>query len=104
MTQKLVARIGSPAGITISPDLWGIFLEDLYVRALRRCASIASEPDATGRGWLEREVARHADRIRASAHADDRKAFSNERFEQEVAWMLSFARQRGGLVTDQVGR
>ncbi|MBC9824051.1 alpha-L-arabinofuranosidase C-terminal domain-containing protein [Terrabacter sp. MAHUQ-38] len=29
MTQKLVARIGSPAGITISPDLWGIFLEDL---------------------------------------------------------------------------
>ncbi|MFC7598413.1 alpha-L-arabinofuranosidase C-terminal domain-containing protein [Terrabacter sp. GCM10028922] len=29
MAHKLVARIGSATGTTISPDLWGIFLEDL---------------------------------------------------------------------------
>ena len=79
-------------------------LHELYVRALRRCAALADERDASGRGWLEREVERHAHQVRAAAHADANKAFSNDRFEQEVAWMLSFARQRGGQVTDQVGR
>ena len=79
-------------------------LRDLYVRALRRCAAVADERDASGRGWLQREVERHTQQIRAAAHADQKKAFSNDRFEQEVAWMASFARQRGGRVTDQVGR
>lgn len=79
-------------------------LRDHYVRALQRCAAIAAETDASGRGWLEREVTRIAELIRESAHADEKKAYANERFEQEVAWMLSFARQRSGRVTAQVGR
>lgn len=75
-----------------------------YLAALRRCAAIAAETDHSGRGWLEREVARHAHRIRTAAHADQRKPFTNERFEQEVAWMTTFARQRSGQVERQVGR
>ena len=79
-------------------------LHEAYVRAVKRCAAIAAETDASGRGWLEREVDRHASQIRAAAHADEKKAFSNERFEQEVAWMLTFARQRAGQIERQVGR
>lgn len=79
-------------------------LRDAYVRALQRCAALAAETDASGRGWLEREVGRHASQIRTAAHADEKKAFSNERFEQEVAWMLTFARQRAGQIERQVGR
>jgi spore coat protein CotH len=79
-------------------------LRDAYERALRRCAAIAAEVDGSGRGWLEREVGRHAAQIRAAALDDQNKAWSNERFEQEVAWMSSFARQRSGQIARQVGR
>lgn len=71
---------------------------------VQRCAANAAAADDSGRGWLEREVERHASQIRAAAHADEHKAFSNERFEQEVAWMVTFARQRAGEVERQVGR
>lgn len=79
-------------------------LEQMYRDALRRCAIVASDREGQADGWLAREVARHANQIRASVHADTRKSFSNDRFEQEVAWMLAFARQRSGQVEDQVGR
>ena len=79
-------------------------LREAYIRALRRCAIVAGERDASGQGWLEREVARHATQIRAAALADQKKAYSNERFEQEVAWMSSFARQRSGQIERQIGR
>jgi spore coat protein CotH len=79
-------------------------LRDMYVDALRRCAAIASERSGEQPGWLEREIARHANQIRAAAHTDGNKSFSNERFEQEVAWMLAFARHRSGQVERQIGR
>ena len=79
-------------------------LRFIYERALRRCAAIAGEVDASGRGWLEREVARHAGQIREAALTDQKKAWDNARFEQEVAWMLSFARQRSGQIERQIGR
>jgi hypothetical protein len=79
-------------------------LRDACVAALKQCAALASETDASGRGWLEREVSRHAGQIREAALADEKKAFSNERFEQEVTWMLTFARQRAGQIERQVGR
>ncbi|WP_157899708.1 CotH kinase family protein [Luteitalea pratensis] len=79
-------------------------LRDAYIQALRKCAAIATQADASGQGWLEREVGRHANQIRGAAHTDEKKAWSNERFEQEVAWMSSFARQRSGQVERQVGR
>lgn len=79
-------------------------LRDIYVAALRRCAAIADAREADGgtAGWLEREVARTAAMIRASAVTDTTKAYTNERFEQEVAWMLRFARYRGADVLEQV--
>lgn len=79
-------------------------LREAYTRALRRCAAIAAEADANGQGWLAREVVRHANQIRDAALTDEKKAWPNERFEQEVAWMLSFARLRSGQVERQIGR
>ena len=61
---------------------------------MRRVAAIAAAPQASGEGWLEHEVRRHAATIRAAAHADPSKAFTNPRFEQEVEWMIRFARYR----------
>ena len=46
-----------------------------------------------GRSRFLRE-ARHAATIREAAHADPSKAFTNPRFEQEVEWMIRFARYR----------
>ena len=69
-------------------------LREQYVAALRRVAAIAGAPQASGEGWLEHEVRRHAATNRAAAHADPSKAFANPRFEQEVEWMIRFARYR----------
>ena len=69
-------------------------LREQYVAALRRVAAIAGAPQASGEGWLEHEVRRHAATIREAAHADPSKAFTNHRFEQEVEWMIRFARYR----------
>jgi spore coat protein CotH len=70
---------------------------DVFRNAARRCAILAE-------GWLEQEVARQAAMIRTAAREDLNKAYKDERFEQEVAWMLTFARQRSGQVYRQVGR
>jgi spore coat protein CotH len=71
---------------------------DVFRDAARRCAAIAAHD-----GWLEREVARQAAMIRSAAIEDTNKAYRNERFEQEIAWMLTFAKQRSGQVYRQVG-
>lgn len=76
----------------------------IFRDALRRCVALAGERDGHSQGWLEREIGRHANQIRAAVHADTRKAFSNDRFEQEVAWMLAFARYRGSEILDQLER
>ena len=71
---------------------------------MRRVVAIADERPAggDGQGWLGREIARQTALIRESAYADPSKVWSNERFEQEVAWMATFARQRGREVFEQV--
>ncbi len=78
-------------------------LKNVYRDALRRVAAIADErPEGSdGRGWLEAETQRLASLIRESAYADPSKSWSNERFEQEVGWMTTFARQRGREVLGQ---
>jgi spore coat protein CotH len=79
-------------------------LRDKYLSALRRCAGIAAEPaaDGSGPGWLEREVAREAAMIRDAAYDDRQKAYTNPRFEEEVTWMLAFARHRSAEVLRQL--
>lgn len=81
-------------------------LRDRYVLALRRVASIAAEtgPSGTGPGWLEREAARLTTMIRESAYADPSKAYTNQRFEEEVVWLQFFGRHRSAHVLEQVGR
>jgi len=78
-------------------------VRDVFRAALRRCAAIAAATSDAGPGWLEQEVGRQAAMIRSAAREDRNKAWSDERFEQEVAWMLAFARQRSGQVYRQVG-
>lgn len=77
-------------------------LRDAYLGALRRCAAIAVEGagEATP-GWLEAEVTREVGLIRTAAYEDTRKPYTNERFEEEVAWMLTFARHRSHAVVVQ---
>jgi hypothetical protein len=75
-------------------------LRQQYLEALQRVAAIAATPQESGAGWLEHEVQRHAATIRAAAHADPSKPFTNQRFEQEVAWMVQFARYRASRVAD----
>ncbi len=95
---------GMAANVLLSTALGYSPFRDAFVAALRRCAAIASEvPEAGSSGWLEHEVWRQAELIRAAAREDVNKAYSDARFEQEVGWMLSFARQRSGQVWRQVG-
>jgi hypothetical protein len=77
---------------------------DVFRDAARRCAVIAAEAGpGGGPGWLEQEIGRQVALIRSAVREDTNKAFGEDRFEQEVAWMLSFARQRSGQVYRQVG-
>ena len=50
------------------------------------------------RGWLEREVDRLYTQIRTTMRADPVKAYTNEEFEDGVAFMKQFARERGPFV------
>ena len=78
---------------------------EAYAAALRRCVAVATEiAPGTGNGWLELEIVQQAALIREAALADPSKPFDNERFEQEVAWMFTFAQQRPRQVERQVGR
>jgi hypothetical protein len=54
------------------------------------------------RGWLEREVDRLYTQIRATMRADTLKAFTDDEFEDAVAYMRQFARERGPYVRCEV--
>lgn len=65
-----------------------------YLQVLEACASQG--------GWLEQEIAATAGLIRAAAHADDRKAFSNEEFEAGIAFLRAFAQSRPAIVRAEI--
>jgi spore coat protein H len=50
------------------------------------------------RGWLEREIDRLYTQIRPAMRADPVKAFTSDDFEEAVAYMRRFARERGPYV------
>ena len=96
-----------------------INLLDVYLDALLRAAEIASTPvdeeavAASARsgaaapkppppGWLETEILREYQQIRAIARSDTFKPYSNDEFEQAVEDLLTFARQRSTFVKDEV--
>jgi spore coat protein CotH len=72
-------------------------LRAFYLDALETCARLAAEA-----GWLETQVAARASLIREAAYQDSRKAFSNEEFESEVAFLREFARRRSAIVLAEV--
>jgi spore coat protein CotH len=69
---------------------------------------VAREPgsidDAPTPGWLEREVTREYEQVRAAVWADSQKPFSSEEFEEAVQIMLDFARGRSAFVRQEVQR
>ena len=71
-------------------------LREFYLQALERCAREA--------GWVEQAIVTRANLIRAAAHADDHKSFSNDVFETEVAKLTGFAQARPGFVLMEVAR
>jgi spore coat protein CotH len=77
------------------PDLYR-----LYLQTLLECAAAATEPasaDSTA-GWLEAEVQKETAQIRQAGLADTGKPFTNERFEDELAKVLAFAKGRSAFV------
>jgi spore coat protein CotH len=54
------------------------------------------------RGWLEREIDRLYALIRSSMRSDTFKPFSNDEFEDSVAFLRQFARERGPYVRCEV--
>jgi hypothetical protein len=72
-------------------------LRALYLDVLERCARAAAED-----GWLEAEIIRAAAQIRDAAYEDPVKLFSNEAFDESVAFMMEFARRRPSFVLEAV--
>jgi len=74
----------------------------LYVETLLACAAAAAAPvsvsEESTAGWLEAEVQKEVSQIRLAALADRNKPYSNERFEDEAAKVLAFARNRPSYV------
>lgn len=82
--------------------------EAAYLDALLAAAASADEPPADAveeprPGWLEREILRQYDQVRAAALADALKPFDNAGFEAAVAELVAFARARSAFVRAQVG-
>jgi hypothetical protein len=55
-------------------------------------------------GWLEAEAAFESAQIRQAGYDDREKRFSSERFDDELAKVMRFARERGPFVLAEVNR
>src|SRR6185295_2184306 len=85
-------------------------LRELYLDTLLACADSAlALPDGTqpapgsdALGWLEAEIVREYEQIRAAVLADTTKLTSNEDFEKASADIRTFARLRSNNVREQV--
>ncbi len=74
-------------------------LRNLYLDVLERCARSASDG-----GWLESEIARADALIRRSVYEDASKPFSNESYDQGVAYLVEFAKKRSPYVLQEVAK
>jgi hypothetical protein len=78
-------------------------LKTAYLRALLAAVEAASELDPDDpRGWLEREVERAYEQVRAWVLADPFKPYSDEEFESAVEALRTFARVRPAFVRCEV--
>jgi spore coat protein H len=83
-------------------------LREFYLDTLLACADLALEPAANTTigsgpiGWLEAEIIREYDQIKAAVTSDTTKLSSNEEFEKAYADIRTFAQQRSSAVREQV--
>jgi hypothetical protein len=78
-------------------------LRQAYLDALMQCVRLAEEADANDpRGWLEREVDRQAGHIALAVAQDPVFPFSFDQFQDDVGFLLRFARTRPEFVRCQV--
>jgi spore coat protein CotH len=91
-----------------SPDL-----RELYLSTILECADSildvstanpASAPAATSAvGWLEAEIQREADQIRAATYADPaREVYTNADFDESIRFLTNWAQTRSAIVRAQV--
>ena len=88
------------------PHLRTVYIDTMEQAAILAAAPPDSPPPAGEpvQGWLEREIRRVYAQISEGAHADGAKLVTNEKFEEEVEWLLEFARHRSALILDEVRR
>lgn len=79
-------------------------LYDLYLDTLLECVNSANDTTgfSDGKGWLEHEIQREYEQIREAALSDPQKPFTNGQFEQAIADLGVFSRQRGDWVAREV--
>ena len=85
-------------------------LRELYLNTILECAdSIVEVAAATPTtptstvGWLEAEIQREADQIRAATYADPaRQLYTNADFDASVLFLTDWAQTRSGIVRAQV--
>jgi hypothetical protein len=78
-------------------------LRQLFVETLRRVAEVTEARDsADGATWLEREINRRLDLMAERMRADLAKPFSDDEVASAVAFNLTFARERGDDVRNQI--
>jgi hypothetical protein len=74
-------------------------LRALYLDVLEQCARAAQEND-----WLLGEIQRVAALITPAVHQDPRKPVTNSQYDDAIAWLQEFGRQRPAVVLEEVAR
>jgi spore coat protein CotH len=74
-------------------------LREVYLSTVEQAARLAATD-----GFLANEIERLTALIFDAARADTRKQFSNERFDEAVAWMRDLAARRPAIVLNDVAR
>jgi hypothetical protein len=85
-----------------SADLKNGFLDFLLQIATSVNQVPADAPPGDTRGWLEREVERQYNLIRAAVTSDPQKPYTNDQFEASVNFLRDFVRRRADFVRNQV--
>ena len=74
-------------------------LRELYLQVLEAAAQAS-----TADNWMETEIVRVGDLVARAVEDDSRKSFTTEAFYESVDVMRQFARQRPGIVRDQIAQ
>jgi spore coat protein CotH len=71
-----------------------------YLNTLIACGQALQAPESADStvGWLESELRRERAQITPAAYADPNKRFDNDRFNDELDKLTTFAQKRGGFV------